>query len=417
MSCGLPSVVAAVYDRRAAHINMETLTLESTRIITNARPKAHLPTTARRAVATLFLINGTLFATWVSRIPAIETARGMTHAQLGLALFALALGAMVAMPLSGLLSSRYGSDRVCRASSLGYAAMLPLLILAPNTFLFALALFGFGAGHGMLDVAMNSQAVSVEKAYRRPIMSSFHALFSTGGLLGAAVGGGIAALGLSPATHFSLIAILLAGLSLTTFRNLHPNKTQIARDYNDKVNLFPMPNRALITLGIIAICVMMGEGAMGDWSAVYLRRNLGTSEGLAAAGYAAFSIAMATGRFLGDPLAARFGPVQLVRGSALFAVAGLVLLLATPWSGAALIGFACVGFGFAPIVPMVFSAAGHRAGIHPGVALASVTTLGYLGFLLGPPAIGFAAGLVGLHVALGLLLVSTLWPRSRSPWR
>jgi MFS family permease len=286
--------------------------------------------------------------------------------------------------------------------------MLPLLIWAPNTFLFALALFGFGAGHGGLDVAMNSQAVSVEKSYRRPIMSSFHALFSTGGLFGAAIGGAIAALGLSPGVHFTLIALLLAAVSASVFRDLHPATAQISIDYNDKVSLFPWPSRALITLGFVALCIMMGEGAMGDWSAVYLRKNLGTSEGLAAAGYAAFSIAMATGRFFGDKLAARFGPVQLVRGSALFAVAGLVLLLATPWSGAALIGFACIGFGFAPIVPMVFSAAGHRAGIHPGVALASVTTLGYLGFLLGPPVIGFAAGVVGLQVALGLLLVSTL---------
>jgi len=387
---------------------METLTLELSQVIARASRKEAVPTAARRAVATLFLVNGMLFATWVSRIPAIETGRGMTHAQLGLALFALAAGAMVAMPLSGLLSSRFGSDRVCRVAALGYAAMLPLLILAPNSFLFALALFGFGVGHGALDVAMNSQAVSVEKSYRRPIMSSFHALFSTGGLLGAAAGGGIAAFGLSPELHFSLIAVLLAGLSATTFADLHPTKTQITRDYNDKVALFPWPSRALVTLGIVALCVMMGEGAMGDWSAVYLRKNLGTSEGLAAAGYAAFSIAMATGRFFGDRLAARFGPVQLVRGSALFAVAGLILLLATPWSGAALVAFASIGFGFAPIVPMVFSAAGHRAGIHPGVALASVTTLGYLGFLLGPPVIGFAAGVVGLHVALGLLLVSTL---------
>jgi predicted MFS family arabinose efflux permease len=387
---------------------METLTLIQAENTIPSRVKRTLPTAARRAVATLFLVNGMLFATWVSRIPAIETGRGMSHAQLGLALFALAAGAMVAMPLAGLLSSRFGSDRVCRFAALWYPAMLPLLILAPNTFLFALALFGFGCGHGALDVAMNSQAVAVEQSYRRPIMSSFHALFSTGGLLGAALGGGIAALGLSPEVHFSLIAVLLAGLSATTFRDLHPTKAQISIDYNAKVALFPWPSRALISLGLVALCIMMGEGAMGDWSAVYLRKNLGTSEGLAAAGYAAFSIAMATGRFFGDRLASRFGPVQLVRGSALFAVAGLVLLLATPWPGAALVGFACIGFGFAPIVPMVFGAAGHRAGIHPGVALASVTTLGYLGFLLGPPVIGFAAGVVGLQAALGLLLVSTL---------
>jgi MFS family permease len=153
---------------------------------------------------------------------------------------------------------------------------------------------------------------------------------------------------------------------------------------------------------------MMGEGAMADWSAIYLRKIISTTEGLAAAGYAAFSIAMATGRFFGDRLAAQFGPGALVRGSASFALAGLVLLLSTPYASVALIGFACVGLGFASVIPMVFSAAGHRPGINPGVALASVTTLGYLGFLIGPPFIGFAAGLVGLHAALCLLLISTL---------
>jgi predicted MFS family arabinose efflux permease len=367
-----------------------------------------LPTRARRAVTTLFLVNGMLFATWVSRIPAIETNRGMTHAQLGLALFALALGAMIAMPLAGLLSARIGSERVCRMAVLVYAGMLPLLVLAPNTILFALALFGFGIGHGALDVSMNAQAVAVEKSYRRPIMSSFHALFSTGGLLGAALGGGIAAWGLQPGAHFALAAGLLGGLAMTAFRDLHPSPVADAETLPAKGTFFPLPSRGLLALGAIALCVMMGEGAMADWSAVYLRKILATSEGFAAAGYAAFSIAMATGRFFGDKLAAHFGPVQLVRGSALVAVMGLTLLLATPYPGLALVGFAGVGFGFAPIVPMVFSAAGHRAGVDPGVALASVTTLGYLGFLLGPPAIGFAAGVVGLHVALTLLLVSTL---------
>jgi MFS family permease len=316
---------------------------------------------------------------------------------------------MISMPVAGLLSSRIGSDRICRIAVLVYAGMLPLLVLAPNTLVFGLALFGFGVGHGALDVAMNAQAVAVEKGYRRPIMSSFHALFSTGGLVGAALGGGIAALGLHPATHFALMAALLGGVALTTFRNLHPSEAakEFALDMEKKA-LFPLPSRALLALGAIALCIMMGEGAMADWSAVYLRKIIDTSEGFAATGYAAFSIAMVGGRFFGDKLSARFGSVPLVRGSALFAMLGLGLVLSTPYSAVTLLGFACVGIGFAPIIPQVFSAAGHRPGINPGVALASVTTLGYLGFLLGPPAIGFAAGLVGLHAALAILLASTL---------
>ena len=387
---------------------MNTLTLNLTETAAKIQESVPIPAQARRAVATLFLVNGILFATWVSRIPAIEADRGFTHAMLGLQLFFLAGGAMVAMPISGLLSARFGSDRVCRSALFLYAAMLPLIALAPSTIILSLALFGFGLGHGGLDIAMNAQAVAVEKRYLRPIMSSFHALWSSGGLIGAAIGGGIAALGLTPALHFSLAAAFLGLLGMTAFSNLDPHLPGKPANSIDKAPLFPWPSRSLLALAAIAMCVMIGEGAMADWSAVYLRQVISTSEGLAAAGYAAFSIAMASGRFFGDRLAARFGPVVLVRGSASVSLVGLVLLLATPWPAVALTGFACVGLGFAPIVPMVFSAAGHRLGINPGVALASVTTLGYLGFLLGPPVIGFAAGLVGLHAALGLLLASTL---------
>ncbi|MEI9999954.1 MAG: MFS transporter [Verrucomicrobiota bacterium] len=373
---------------------------------------AAAPTAARRAVATLFLVNGTLFATWVSRLPAIEAARGFSHAQLGLALFGIALGAMVAMPLAGALSARIGSDRVSRAAVLLYAGMLPVLVLAPTGVALALALFAFGAGHGALDVSMNAQAVLVEKAYRRPIMSSFHALFSTGGLVGAAAGGFIAAAGLSPALHFALAAAVLGLAAMATFPYLLPaseRAQEVARAEvkAEKRALLSWPSRGLLALGAIALCLMIGEGAMADWSAIYLRRVIGTPEGLAAAGYAAFSIAMAGGRFFGDGLAARFGAVALVRGSAIFALLGLALVLATPFVPLAMIGFAVVGLGFAAIVPQVFSAAGHRAGTDPGVALATVTTLGYLGFLFGPPAIGFAAGLIGLRLALGILVLTT----------
>ena len=386
---------------------METLTLTEVARAPAALPLFVAPTATRRAVATLFLVNGVLFSTWVSRIPAIEAGRGLTHATLGLYLFVLALGAMISMPLTGMLISRFGSDRVCRFALLIYAGMLPLLALAPSALTFALALFGFGIGHGSLDIAMNAQAVAVEKAYRRPIMSSFHALWSTGGLTGAALGGGIAALGLTPATHFALMAALLGVVGWTTFRDLLPFEAPGEIADLEKQALFPLPSRGLLALGAIALCIMMGEGAMADWSGLYLRKILTTSEGFAAAGYAAFSIAMAGGRFFGDKLSGHFGPVALVRGSTSFALFGLLLILLAPWSSVTLVGFACVGLGFATIIPQVFSAAGHRSGVDAGTALASVATLGYFGFLLGPPIIGFAAGVVGLHAAMGLLLAST----------
>jgi predicted MFS family arabinose efflux permease len=256
----------------------------------------------------------------------VQSARGLGNGDLGLALLAVALGAVVAMPLGGMLTARFGSDRISRITARLYCATLPTLVLAPNTVIFVTALFLFGAFHGGLDVAMNAQAVVVEKFYRQPIMSSFHALWSTGGLVGAATGGVIAAQGLTPLAHLSLVS--LVSIAGTFFIVPHlPESERGNAVLPERAATFPRPTRGLVVLGAVALCVMTGEGAMADWSAVYLRNSLRTSEGLAAAGYAAFSIAMATGRFLGDGLSARFGPVNLVRVSGVLAATGLSLAL------------------------------------------------------------------------------------------
>jgi len=362
---------------------------------------------ARLAVAMLFFLNGALFASWVSRIPAVQAMRGFGHGELGLALLAVALGAVIAMPLAGVVTARQGGDRVCWISALLYCAALPALMVAPDTMSFVVALFLFGAFHGALDVAMNAQAVAVEKLYRQPIMSSFHALWSTGGLVGAASGGLFAAQGLTPLAHLSLIALLSVVGAVLILPHLVGNEGESAPSCNAPAG-FSRPTCGLVALGAVALCIMMGEGAMADWSAVYLRKNLQTTEGLAAAGYAAFSIAMAVGRFLGDWLSARFGAVNLVRVSGLLAAMGLSLALFSQESAVALVGFAGVGAGFATVVPLVFSAAGRTKGVSPGVALASVSSLGYLGFLAGPPLIGFAAELFGLRGALGIIVATSL---------
>lgn len=404
------------------------------------------PVAARRAVSALFFLNGALFATWVSRLPAMEAARGLSHAQLGLALLVIAAGAVIAMPLTGALSSRVGTALICRVTVAAYCIVLPLLAVVPGIPLWCLMLFLFGMSHGAIDVAMNAQAVAVEKRYPRPIMSAFHALFSTGGLVGAAIGGLLASVPLRPDLHFLLAAMVLGAVALAASPCLLPHERAAegglavdpvtcesavipagatasgqptaavpqvhgASSTVSKIRrrtAFQMPSRHLAALGVVALCIMMGEGAMADWTAVYLRRIVGTSEGLAATGYAAFSIAMAAGRFGGDFFAARFGAVNLVRGSALLATAGISLALLAPHPAAALSGFALVGAGFATIVPMVFSAAGRTPGMSPGAALASVTTIGYLGFLLGPPLIGFAAEAIGLRAALGLIALTSL---------
>ena len=368
------------------------------------------PTGARWAVRILFFVNGAVFATWASRIPAVQSERVLSNGALGLALLVLALGAVIAMPVAGLLIARIGSQKLCKVSALVFCATLPVVMVVPGTVLFFAALFCFGAGHGALDVAMNAQAVAVEKRYGIPIMSSFHALWSSGGLIGAATGGLLASQGLTPLAHTGIVALVLGTSVLLVFPHLlnageqeHMASTTEGHNFT-----FTLPSRGIIALGAVVMCVMMGEGAMADWSAVYLRNVVRTKEGLAAAGYATFSIAMAAGRFLGDTLTARFGAVNLVRAGGVLAASGLLLALCFGHVAGTLVGLALVGAGFATIVPNVFSAAGNTRGTTPGMALASVTTLGYLGFLTGPPVIGLAAECLGLRLALGIIVVTSL---------
>ncbi len=358
-------------------------------------------------MALLFFINGALFASWVSRVPAIQAERGLSHGALGCALLGVALGALVAMPLAGWGTTRFGSRRVSQVTAVAYCATLPWLAIAPNACILGLTLFCFGAVHGALDVAMNAQAVAVETRYGRPIMSSFHALWSLGGLAGAALGGVVAAAGVPPLAHFCGASLVLGAVTATSVlpRLLDAGEVQSRAlfDQGESRPAFTWPPRSIVALGAVAFCIMMGEGAMADWSAIYLRDTAGAGEGLAAVGYAAFSIAMAAGRFSGDTLAARYGPVILVRTGGAIAAAGLGLALLIGQSAAALIGFAAVGAGFATIVPQVLSAAGRTPGIAPGPALAVATTLGYTGFLIGPPLIGFVAELAGLRAAFGII--------------
>lgn len=364
----------------------------------------------RTAVMILFFVNGALFATWASRIPAVQAARGLSNSTLGLALLALAFGALSAMPVCGLLISRIGSRLICQCSALGSFVMLPLVICAPSLLLCFSALFLFGLCQGALDVAMNAQAVSVEKLYRKPIMSTFHALWSTGSLSGAALGSVLAAQELTPLSHALIVSgvLCLATIPFLHFllRPEHANKP--AHDRGKPRRIFSLRHPAVLALGAIAFCGMMGEGAIADWSALYLRDIVGTGESLAAVGFATFSVTMAAGRFLGDTLNARFGPANLVRTGGILATAGLLLALVFGSVPATLLGFAFVGAGFATLVPIVFSASGNIPGLDHGVALGSVTTFGYLGFLVGPPLIGFTADQFGLRGALGIVLLASV---------
>ena len=355
---------------------------------------------ARIAVAAIFFLNGAGIASWVVRIPAVQERLSLTPGVLGLALLGSAVGALLAMPLAGRWVVRRGSGPVTRVTALGFAAVLLLPPFAPDAVTLTLALLAFGAANGMLDVAMNAQAATVERGYARPIMSSFHAMFSAGGLVGAALGGVAAGADVAPTTHLIVAALLVGAATPFVTRPLLPAGVDAAAAGAHAIS---RPTPLLLALGALAFCVLVAEGAMADWSAVYLGTVVGAGHGLAAAGYAGFSIMMASGRAVGDALTTRLGAPRLVRlGGTLAAVGiGLALIAREPWT--AVVGFGAVGAGLATVFPSVLGAASRAPGVEPGAGIALVSTLGYTGFLAGPPLIGFVAEATSLRGGLAVV--------------
>ncbi|HZA65511.1 MAG TPA: MFS transporter [Geminicoccaceae bacterium] len=356
---------------------------------------------ARLATATLFFANGCGLGSWLPHIPDVKIWHHLSDGVLGVALLAIAGGAVAALPVAGALTARYGSRRSSRLAALLFCAVLPLPLLAPDFPLLLAAFVLLGIGIGALDVAMNAHAVLVEERYGRPIMSSFHGLFSLGGLVGAALAGGAMTVGVGPTVHLGVAAAVLGAAVLAAWPALLPTAPAPAGG-----PLFVIPRNRLAVLGAVALVAFMAEGAMGDWSAIYLRMDLGTSPATAAWGFAAFSLTMAIGRLSGDRLVARFSPASiLVAGVVLGSItlAG-ALLIAHPV--AAVLGFAGMGLGLANIAPIVFSAAGREPGLAPGIGIAAVSTAGYGGFLAGPPLIGLVAEVSGLPLGLGLVALA-----------
>jgi MFS family permease len=356
---------------------------------------------ARIATSAIFFINGVAVANWLVRIPSVKVQLGASDGELGLALLGLPVGSLVAMPFAGWLVAQRGSRPVTLAMTLGLCASLPLPALAPSLALLPMMLALLGGFMGALDVAMNAQGAAVELRSGRPIMSSFHAAFSLGGMAGAVTGGLAAAAGAGPAWHLVAAAALLGAAGFLASRWLLPASADAVAGGAG----FAWPGRAIAGLGTAAFCVLLAEGAMADWSAVYLHETVGTGPGLAASGYAAFSLAMAAGRLAGDSLAARRGTPTVLWLGGLVAATGLALALVVPQPATALVGFAAVGAGISFTFPLLLSAAARLLGIPPSVAIAAISTAGYLGFLAGPPAIDLGAELVSLRASLGLVVV------------
>jgi fucose permease len=353
---------------------------------------------AQLAVSILFFVNGAVLASWLPHIPAVKARLTSGDGQLGLVLLAMAGGAVVALPTAGWLIGRLGSRLLSSAAAVALCVTMPLPVLSPSLPALVLALGVLGACNGLLDVSMNAQAAVVEQRGARPIMSSFHALFSLGGVAGALLASGAMAIGLGDRAHVGVAALVALAAIAIALPGLVP-----AGPAPDPTPALARPSRALLTLGVLALLGLLAEGAMADWSAVYLHDTLSASPAVAAVAFAAFSLAMAAGRIAGDGLVSRLGPRHVLRLSAAVAAVGLAgaLLVGQPATGVA--GCAVVGLGIANIIPVLFSAAARVPGVAPGHGLAAVATTGYLGFLAGPPLIGAVAEVAGLALGLGVV--------------
>ncbi|MEV0274042.1 MAG: MFS transporter [Hamadaea sp.] len=358
---------------------------------------------ARIATSALFLLFGTALGAWTARIPAIKQHLGLTDGTLSLGLLAFALGAIIGMQIAGRLVDRLGSSRVLIPVAFAEGVALITPAFAPGLAVLIACLLVFGTVHGLLNISMNANAVEIQRAWGKPIITSFHAVYSVGGFLGAAYGGLFAWADLSPQVTFLTLAALLTALAAVCSRFVV--RAEPAPATPDT----PQRTTGVLLLGVLAFCCLVGEGAAADWSSVYLRDGLGSTAGFAAAAYAAFAIAMTGGRLVGDRLAALLGQTQLVRTSAALAAVGLAAALAIGHPVAAVVGFGCLGAGLACIAPQVFAAAGNRNPARAGQAIARVAAMGYAGFLVGPVVIGAFAQLTSLRWALGVPVVLTVF--------
>ncbi len=351
----------------------------------------------------IFMLHGAVWGSWVPHIPLAKEQLEVGTGIFGLALLAIAAGAVIAMPLAGALINRFGSARMTAITGILFFTTFIGPVLAPTLAAFVIVAFCFGAAIGSMDVAMNAHGIAVEKALRLPTMSLFHGAFSIGGMLGAFLGA--AALGvMGEWTHAFIVAFLL----IAVFTACLPFLLPATADRGLSGTGFAWPTRATIGLGLLCFLALMAEGSVIDWSAIMLRQSFALEAGTAALGYGLFSAGMALSRVIGDGLRVKFGAVLLVRGSAVMTALAMAAAVSLPNPWAAIAALAFAGFGIGNIAPVLFAGGGRLEPEAPGRGIAAVTTLGYSGFLAGPPLIGFAAEVTGLPAALGLVAATAL---------
>jgi MFS family permease len=354
----------------------------------------------RLAVAAFFFIVGLSFASWASRIPDIKSKMQLNDAALGGILFALPIGSMVCLPFAGWVVAKYGSRKIVTIAAACYPLVLVMIGLCNSVWQLVPVVFAFGFLGNLCNISINTQAVGVEALYKRSIMASFHGVWSLAGFFGAAIGTFMISQNIAPHWHFAIIcaALIILVISSQSFAlpkdAVHPDQ-----------KLFAKPDRMLWMLGLIAFSCMVCEGTMFDWSGVYFQKVVAVPKQLTALGYTAFMATMATGRFLGDRLVTRFGKQKVLQGSGMVITTGLLTAVIFPQIVTATLGFLLVGFGVSSVVPLVYSAAGKSKKLSPSVALTAITSIGFIGFLLGPPMIGFIAQAFSLRWSFTLIAI------------
>lgn len=354
----------------------------------------------RLAVSALFFTYGLTFASWASRIPTIQQQLHISDGVLGLVLFTLPAGLFLCLPFSGWIINHFGSRKVVIVSTLIFAGLLLAIGMASNIIQLVAVLFTFGFFSSLLNIAVNTQAAGVESGYDKPIMASFHGMWSLAGFAGAAIGTLMMGYGIAPVYHFLLIlflTVLLLSLS---------NSNLIQKDAGQTSDglKFMMPDKPLLKLGVIAFCSLICEGTMFDWSGVYFAKIVKAEPAWVGAGYTAYMIAMASGRFIADWLTHKIGVKRVLQLSGFMTVWGLTLAVLFPHQLLALIGFLIVGLGVSSVVPLAYSAASKSKTMPASQALSTVTTIGFFGLLAGPPIVGLIAGETDLRIAFVFLI-------------
>lgn len=353
---------------------------------------------ARLAITLFFFISGFGFASWASRIPDIQHKLGLNEAQLGSILFALPLGLMCTLPVTGALLQRYSSRNIMMVGAFAFNVMLALIGFASEVWQLVIILFCFGSSRNLLNISMNAQSIGVQALYERSIITSFHGVWSVAGFSGAALGAVMVFFKILPAWHFIIVGVLLIILGFVAF------PTSLAQPPAPQARKgFALPDKNLLKYGLVSFACMACEGTMIDWSGIYFQKAVHAPPNIVTAGFVVYMVCMAAGRFMGDKLVHRFGAAPMIKYSGLLLFCGLLLSALFPYPLTAGLGFMMAGFGVSCVVPLVFSLGGRSSSMSNGAAIAAISTVGYLGFLLVPPVVGFMAEAAGLRWTFALI--------------